>query len=313
MNPAGNRHTATRSGLTAIASVTLLASALAGCGGSGTSSAGTPSATAAPSGDAALHSMLPDRIKSSGVIRVASELDYAPLEYLDTDGSTPVGAEIEVGQAVAKKLGVRLEITNLVFDGTIPAIQAGRFDTSMTYIGDKVDREKAVDFVDEFRSGYSIMVRKGNPKSIKSLADLCGVAASVQVGAANTAVVQKQSDACVAAGKSAVRMSETKDAAGALLQLKSGRADAHLEDAPVAAQTAKTSGNGNDFEVVGPQVTVRNHGWIFKKSETQLRDAMQAALKAIIADGTYKAILDKWGLQSIALLTAPINDPTTTS
>jgi polar amino acid transport system substrate-binding protein len=81
----------------------------------------------------------------------------------------------------------------------------------------------------------------------------------------------------------------------------------------VAAQTAKVSGGGKDFEVVGKQVTIRNHGWIFRKADTKLRDAMQAGLKAIIADGTYGKILDKWGLQSISLTTASVNDATITN
>ncbi|MCW2645016.1 MAG: atrA protein [Pseudonocardiales bacterium] len=294
-----------------ISAAACIAAAVAGC----SSSKGSASQSAANVGkaDATLAAMLPDNVRKSGVIRVASELDYAPVEYLDTDGKTPIGAELEVGTAVADRLGVRLKITNLAFDPTIPAINANRFDTSMTYIGDKVERQAQVDFVDVFRSGYSVMVRKGNPKHINGLADLCGVRVSVQIGAANTAVVQDQSKACVAAGKPAVQMSETKDAAGALLQLKSDRVDAHLEDAPVAAQTAKVSGGGKDFEVVGKQVTIRNHGWIFRKADTKLRDAMQAGLKAIIADGTYGKILDKWGLQSISLTTASVNDATITN
>jgi polar amino acid transport system substrate-binding protein len=297
--------------IAALACASIILTSCSSSGGPSTASTGSSTSTAGGA-VASLHAMLPARIQQSGAIRVASELDYAPVEYLDTDGKTPIGAELEVGNAVAARLGVKLVISNLAFDPTIPAINADRYDTSMTYIGDKPAREQQVDFVDVFRSGYSVMVRKGNPKHINSLADLCGVRVSVQIGAANTAVVQDQSAKCTAGGKPAVQMSETKDAAGALLQLKSDRVDAHLEDAPVAAQTAKVSGGGNDFEVVGNQVTIRNHGWIFRKSDTQLRDAMQAGLKAIIADGTYDSILTKWGLTGIALKTAVINDPSVT-
>ncbi len=261
--------------------------------------------------DPALHALLPAAIQQSGVVKVASELDYPPVEYFDADGKTPIGAEIELGQAMAAKLGVKLEITNLDFDPTIPAITAGRFDTSMTYIGDKPAREQQVDFVDEFRSGYSIMVQKGNPTGVKTLADLCGKGVGSQVGAANTAIVEDQDAKCKAAGKPGINIVSTQSAADAVLALKSGRVAAHLEDAPVAAYIAATSGGGNDFDVVGDQVTIRNHGLIFKKENTQLRDAFQAALKAVIADGTYDAILKKYHVENIALKTAPINDPST--
>lgn len=274
-------------------------------------SAGASAASSASECDETLHAMLPAAIQESGIVKVASELDYPPVEYYDTDGKTPIGAEIELGQAMAKKLCVEFVFTNLNFDPTIPAIVAGRFDTSMTYIGDKPEREEQVDFVDEFRSGYSIMVQKGNPANISTLDDLCGKGVSTQVGAANTAIVQDQDTRCQADGKGAIEMVTTQSAADAILALKSGRVQAHLEDAPVGAYIAATSGDGNDFEIVGEQVTIRNHGMIFKKDNTQLRDAIQAALKAVIADGTYDAILAKYHVENIALKTAPINDPST--
>ncbi len=280
------------------------------CGANPTASTGSGGAASATT-DATLHAMLPAAIQQSGVVKVASELDYPPVEYFDTDGKTPIGAEIELGQAMAARLGVKLDITNLAFDPTIPAITAGRFDTSMTYIGDKVEREAQVDFVDEFRSGYSMMVQKGNPTGIKSLEDLCGKGVGSQVGAANTAIVEDQDAKCKAGGKPAINIVSTQSAADAVLALKAGRVAAHLEDAPVAAYIAATSGGGNDFDVVGDQVTIRNHGLIFKKDNTQLRDAFQAALKAVIADGTYDAILKKYHVENISLKTAPINDPST--
>jgi polar amino acid transport system substrate-binding protein len=292
----------------------MLALVAAACSSTGVSPSAASSTGSGPGQvDPALHAMLPAAIQQSGVVKVASELDYPPVEYYDTDGKTPIGAEIELGQAMAKKLGVTFEFTNLAFDPTIPAITAGRFDTSMTYIGDKAAREQQVDFVDEFRSGYSIMVQKGNPSKISTLADLCGKGVSTQVGAANTAIVQDQDKRCTTEGKSGINMITTQNAADAILALKSGRVAAHLEDAPVAAYIAATSGGGNDFEVVGDQVTIRNHGMIFAKNNTQLRDAIQAALKAVIADGTYDTILKKYHVENITLKAAPINDPSTTN
>jgi polar amino acid transport system substrate-binding protein len=294
--------------------IPMLALVAAACSSTGNSPSAAASAGSSSGGvDAALRAMLPAAILQSGVVKVASELDYPPVEYYATDGTTPIGAEIELGQAIAKKLGVTFEFTNLNFDPTIPAITAGRFDTSMTYIGDKPAREVQVDFVDEFRSGYSMMVQKGNPGNISTLEDLCGKGVSTQVGAANTAIVQDQDKKCKAEGKAGINMVTTQSAADAILALKSGRVAAHLEDAPVAAYIVATSGGGNDFVIVGQQVTIRNHGMIFKKDNTKLRDAIQAALKAVIADGTYDTILAKYHVESIALKTAPINDPSTSN
>ena len=75
----------------------------------------------------------------------------------------------------------------------------------------------------------------------------------------------------------------------------------------MAAYNAKTSGDGNDFEVTGERTDSANYGIAVPKTNEQLRNAIQTALQAIIADGTYDKILDKWGNTSGALKTAAIN------
>ena len=83
-----------------------------------------------------------------------------------------------------------------------------------------------------------------------------------------------------------------------------------MNDFPVAAYNAQTSGGGNDFEVVGDQLGAGPYGIGFRKADTQLRDAFQAALKAIIADGSYDQVLTKWHVTAGALKTAAINGGT---
>jgi polar amino acid transport system substrate-binding protein len=89
--------------------------------------------------------------------------------------------------------------------------------------------------------------------------------------------------------------------------VRSGRAVADMNDFPVAAYAAKTLGGGGQFEVVGQQIEAGPYGIGVLKDNTQLRDALQAALKAVIADGTYDQILQKWNVTQGALKTATIN------
>ena len=170
---------------------------------------------------------------------------------------------------------------------------------------------KGVDLVDYFNAGSSILVQKGNPKALKGVDDLCGQTVAVQKGTTqDTDILTPQEAKCRTAGKTLNVLRFEKDT-DALQQVKNGRAVANLEDFPVAAYNAQTSGGGKDFDVVAGQVgTQYSYGIAVPKANTQLRDAMQAALKAIIADGTYDQVLVKWNVSAGALKTAGINGAT---
>jgi polar amino acid transport system substrate-binding protein len=112
---------------------------------------------------------------------------------------------------------------------------------------------------------------------------------------------------CRTAGKAMTVLRFEKDS-DALQQVKIGRAAADLEDFPVAAYNAKTSGGGADFDVIPGQVgSVGLYGIAVPTSATPLRDVIQAALKAIIQDGTYDRILNQWGVTAGAVTTAAVN------
>ena len=170
------------------------------------------------------------------------------------------------------------------------------------------DAAKGVDFVDYFKAGSSILVAKGNPNNIKTLDDLCGHTVAVQQGTVqDTDILTPQIGKCKTAGKDLTVLKFEKDT-DALQQVKNGRAVANVEDFPVASYNAQTSGGGNDFQVAGSQVgAVGTYGIAVPKSNTQLRDALQAALKAIIANGTYNQILQKWDVTAGADTSASIN------
>lgn len=285
-------------------SVALLA---AGCGGNdeGSGSGGSPE----PKGsqDTGLAAQLPESIRSAGVIKVGSDVAYAPVEFFDTDGTTVIGIDPDLAKAMGDKLGVKFEFINATFDGLIPAVRSKRFDIVMSAMSDTKERQAQLDFVDYFNAGTSILVKKGNPENINSLDDLCGKTIALQRGTTQEDVAKAQQAKCAAAGKGAINVLTFDKDTDALLQIKGGRAVADMNDFPVAAYNAKTSGGGNDFEVVGEQIEAGPYGIGVRKEDTQLRDALQAALKAIIADGTYDKVLEKWDVSQGALKTAAIN------
>ena len=200
-------------------------------------------------------------------------------------------------------------MTHTSFEGLLTALDGGRYDLVMAAVTDTKARQEKYDFVDYFMTGQSIVVKKGNPTGIKGIADLCGK----NVAALTASTQQKllgefnQKD-CAANPIKVTALPSDKDA---LLQVQTGRADASFTQDAVAAYNAKTIGGGAQFEVANSEPLLPTPvGMVFNKNETQLRDAVQAALKEVIAAGTYDQILQKYDLTSGALKDAPINSGT---
>jgi polar amino acid transport system substrate-binding protein len=286
--------------------VGLLLAPACGKGSEPKSTAASTTTAAAP----ALFAKLPADIQASKQLRVGSDIEYAPIEFYKEGTQQTQGLDWDLAQALGTKLGVTVTfIDDTDFAGIIGALQAGRFDLVMSAMNDTAERRgKGVDFLDYFRAGSSILVQKGNPKGIKTLDDLCGTTVAVQKGTVqDTDILTPQVAKCQTAKKPLPVLRFEKDT-DALQQVKNGRAVADLEDFPVAAYNATTSGGGKDFDVVAGQVgAIGSYGIAVPSKNTALRDSLQAALKAIVADGTYDRILAGWHVSAGALTTAAVN------
>jgi polar amino acid transport system substrate-binding protein len=277
----------------------------------GVSCKSATTATSTPSASG-LFAKLPAAIQTSKVIQVGSDVGYAPIEFFKEGTQQIQGVDYDIGQALGSKLGVTVTFVNAPFDGQPAALKAKRFDMVLSARTDNKTRQAEFDFVDYFTAGTGILVKKGNPKNINSLDDLCGKTVALEKGTTQADVADGQSTKCQSAGKVAVNVLKLEKDTDAIQQLKIGRSDVDLNDYPVAVYNAKTSGGGNDFQVTGQQFNGAPYGITFTKDNTQLRDAVQLALKAIIADGTYDQILKRWGVSAGALKTAAINGGTGT-
>jgi polar amino acid transport system substrate-binding protein len=268
---------------------------------SGPASAG---AASAPSGaDGQAKGLVPESIRKAGVIRAATDGTYPPNEFTGADGKTLMGFDIDLGNAIAQRLDLKIEFANAKFDTILTGIQGNRYDLALSSFTDNKERQAKVDFVDYFTAGTSILVKKGNPEKISKLEDLCGKKIALESG---TVQVDIAKGAKCPAGKE-IQIAALPDDAAARLQVKTGRAVADMNDFPVAAYTAKTAGGGNDFEVVGTQYETAPYGIAISKELSGLRDAIQGVLKAMVADGSYDAILKKWDIDQGALKDITVN------
>ncbi|MFG2969932.1 MULTISPECIES: ABC transporter substrate-binding protein [unclassified Streptomyces] len=310
------RTTTSRSQIAAFGAIAVAgALVLTGCGDQTDKGGDTGSSSSTSS--APLASKLPDDIRKAGVIKVGSDIAYPPVEYMENGKA--VGVDPDIAAALGKQLGVTFDFQNGKFDNLIVGLQANRFNVIMSAMNDTKNRQNGidsdtgkkvgngVDFVDYFTAGTSILVQKGNPKGIKSLDDLCGKVVALQKGTTSEGIAKAQSEKCTKDGNKAIDLQTFDTDPEALLRLKQGASVADLNDFPVAAYNAKTSGSGKDFEVVGDQIEAGPYGIAVAKENTQLRDALQAAMAAIIKNGDYQKILEKWNVTQGAVTEAKIN------
>ncbi|MGV9798862.1 ABC transporter substrate-binding protein [Mycobacterium sp. NPDC003449] len=277
---------------------------------------GAAPAAETPVADPALHDLLPERIKSAGVIRVASNIPYPPWEMYTSDGGRqPTGIDYDLSQALAAKLGVRATFDQTAFDSMIPAVMAGKADIVMAGLFDTPTRRESLNFVDYAEDGYSLLVVKGNPEGLKDVTDLSGRTVAVQSSTSEEAAMRKLSERFASQGKAGVTSLAFPGDSEAFLAIKSGKAVARVQANSAAAYAAKTFEDGKTFELVSaPSITAEFGGGMegigVPKEQPELLTALQRALQALMDDGTYVKILTKYGVENIALDKAEINQGT---
>ncbi len=289
----------------------LLVATLAACGGtSDTTQTNTPPSSDLSSvkKDDKLAALVPAEIASSGTLKVGSNIQNPPNNFYDQDGKTPMGSEVDLVKAIAAKLGLKAEHSDMAFSSLITSLETKRVDVTMAAMNDTAERQQKIDFVDYFTSGITIMVQKGNPSQVKGPDDLCGKGIAVNLGSSQEQFGKEQSQKCVAAGKPEVQLSVTDSDTGNQNQLRTGRVAAILNDLPTAVYVAKTAGDGSYFEVV-PLAPINGgpYGIGVNKQNAKLSEAIKGALQSLIDDGTYARILTTWDIKQGAITKAAIN------
>jgi polar amino acid transport system substrate-binding protein len=304
----GRRRT-TRQRVVAPVMLAALAILVSACGGGDGDSKDNGAAVPQQTQQASLNAKLPDAIRSAGVIKIGTEALYPPFESFGPDNKTIVGLDPDIANALGQLLGVKVTMTHTAFDGLLTALDGGRFDMVVAAITDTKERQAKYDFVDYFTTGQAIVVKKGNPAGIKDVTGLCGKSVAVLTASTQEKLLAKFNAKECAANK--IKVTALPNDKDALLQVQTGRADANFTQDAVGRYNAKTVGGGNRFEVANSEPMLPTPvGAVFQKENTQLRDAVQAALKELIANGTYDQILAKHDLTGGANKDATINGGT---
>ncbi len=251
---------------------------------------------AASSTDPSAAKLVPAKIKSKGTVTVAADATYAPNEFIGSDGKTVVGMDADLAKAIFSQLGLKVKVVNATFATIIPALQSGKFDVGMSSFTDTKAREKQVNFVDYFSAGTSFFEKSSGGPKITGLSSLCGLTVAVESGTTELTDATAEKSKCTKAGKKADTVLSFPTQAGANLALHGGRAQVGMADSPVAAYQVKQSSGG--FKLVGQAYGVAPYGIAVPKQDGTLNKAILAALKDLIKNGKYAAILKTWGVQS---------------
>jgi polar amino acid transport system substrate-binding protein len=287
--------------------VLVVALVAAGCGEKSDTGAGSTGTTAgaAPAVDEALAAKVPDAVKSDGKILIGTDATYAPNEFLDTDGKTVVGFDVDLFNAVAAKLGLKTQWQPSKFADIIPGLQSGKYEAGVSSFTINDERKQQANMISYFNAGTQWGAKKGNPTGIQP-DNACGKKVAVQ-----TATVQETEDLpqrdkdCKSAGNPAITIDSYQDQGQATAAVVSGKDDAMLADSPVLAYAVKQT-NGQ-LELLGDIYDAAPYGYVIKKDQTEFAQAVADAVKALITDGTYKSILEKWGVQGGAIDNPAVN------
>jgi polar amino acid transport system substrate-binding protein len=277
-----------------LAALFVVASAVvvaAGCGGGGGSSSSTTTSSASITP--------PANIESAGKIVFCSDISYPPEESYQ--GTKAVGSDIDIGKNIAKRMGVTAQFDNTGFDAIISALQAKKCDAIISGMNDNADRRKQVNFVDYIDVGQSFLIQKGNPKNITNIPSLSGKIASVEVGTTNKDYLDQQNKKLQSEGKKPFKIVTFPKDTDAAAALKTGRVDAYFADSPVVAYYIGKDPSSFEFAKNPQVVNPIPVGIAIRKSDTQLRDAVQKAINAMYSSGTMTTILKQWNMSGAAM------------
>ena len=294
------RNTPGRRAILGLAATAALTLSLAACGSESDTTSSTPIASA--SADTSLADKVPAAIKATGKLVIGTDSSYAPSEFLDTDGKTVIGFDVDLFNAVAQKLSLTTEWQSATFDSIIPGVSSGKYTVGVSSFTVNADREKEAAMISYFSAGTQWAAKTGVTISAD---DACGKKVAVQTGTVQVDDITAKSKACTSGGKTKITIDQYQKQSDATNAVVTGKDDAMLADSPVCAYAVKQT-NGQ-LALAGDIYDSAPYGYVVAKDKTDFANVIQQALQALITDGTYQTVLDKWGVSAGAITTPEVN------
>ncbi|KAF7962073.1 ABC transporter substrate-binding protein [Cupriavidus sp. UYMU48A] len=254
-------------------------------------------------GCAALHANAQDivatpEVKASGKLTIASSLGYAPFEYVDSNG-TPAGLDIELAEAAAKLMGVKLDIVTIPFASQIPSLASRRVKVGWATFSVTKERLSQVDFVTFLSAGTVASTLPENASKFAKKTDLCGKNIAVQTGTSADFAADKLSTECKTAGLPALKKQIYPGQQDTIQSVITKRTDAMLDDSTSSSYYEVTS--KGRLKVVPGAYYPTPLGLAVAKGDHSTATMMSSAFQKLMNDGTYASILAKYNMTSSAV------------
>ncbi len=216
-------------------------------------------------------------------LTVGVDTAFVPFEF--KQGDKYVGFDIDLWNAIAKKMGVEYTLQPMDFSGLIPGLQSRNIDVAMAGITITPVRAQAVDFSDPYYNADLLMAVKSSATGIEKFSDLAGKKVGLKQGTAAATYMKANVKATYV---------EFPNIDNAYLDLQAGNIDAVVHDSPNVLYYVKTAGGGK-IKATGENDSVlpQQYGFALQKNSPYTK-RVDEALKALRADGTYNKIYVKW-------------------
>ncbi len=217
---------------------------------------------------------------------VGTSPDFPPFEYVDSKTGKIVGFDIDLIKLVAEKAGYKcVKIVSMDFDSLIPALQSGKIDVIAAGMSITPERRKIVAFtVPYWEADQAVLVKKGSGFMPKSIEDLKDKKIGVEIGTTGDDYISR------IAKNLSIEVKKYKSFVLAVQDLINGRIDAVVLDSPVAKMFTKKYPVVIAFTIK----TGEKYGFAVRKSDTELLEKLNKALKEIMSSSEWSKLVEKY-------------------
>ena len=236
---------------------------------------------------------------ADAVVQIGAQPAYPPFAYSDPDDlNNMAGMEVEIIESVMQCAGLKFKYIKGVQSGLYPALFSGNLDVMIGNIFYKPSRAERAGFVLYMVNTYSLVVRKGNPKGIKSAQDMCGHVASGSFSGSSAAAVLDISNACIKAGKEGITWMPAADQEPANRSLVNDRIDMVMDGSAASVLRVKSAIGSENLEIAFTRESDVMSGVMVPKGNAEMLAVVSDGLRILQASGELAEFMKKYGVES---------------